>query len=57
MTSGLVRQMLPTFSFRMPQCERGLQALCSYRTMRETSTGLAREGQSYDPAKICPQPS
>jgi hypothetical protein len=38
-----LRQMLPRFSFRVPQCERGLEALCNYRTMRETSTGLARD--------------
>src|SRR4029450_9133066 len=37
-----LRQMLPRFSFRVPQCEQGLEALCNYRTMRETSTGLAR---------------
>jgi hypothetical protein len=43
-----LRQMLPRFSFRVPQCERGLEALCNYRTMRETSTGLARDEPVHD---------
>jgi hypothetical protein len=38
-----LRQMLPRFSFRVPQCERGLEALSSYHTIRETSTGIARD--------------
>jgi hypothetical protein len=29
-------------------CERGLEALCNYRTMRETSTGLARDEPVHD---------
>jgi hypothetical protein len=32
----------------VPQCERGLEALCNYRTMRETSTGLARDVPVHD---------
>ncbi len=32
-------KMLPRFSFRIPQCEGGVEALCAYHTVRETSTG------------------
>ena len=35
--------MLPRFSFRVPQCERGLEALSNYHTIRETSTGIAKD--------------
>ena len=38
-----LREMLPRFSFRVPQCERGLEALSNYHTVRETSTGIARD--------------
>jgi hypothetical protein len=38
-----LREMLPRFSFRIPECERGLEALSLYRTVRETSTGIARD--------------
>ena len=34
-----LRGILPRFSFRAPECERGLEALCAYHTIRETSTG------------------
>jgi hypothetical protein len=43
-----LKQMLPRFSFRLPQCERGLEALCNYHTIRETSTGLARDEPVHD---------
>jgi hypothetical protein len=43
-----LRQMLPRFSFRLPQCERGLEALCNYHTVRETSTGIARDEPVHD---------
>ena len=43
-----LRQMLPRFSFRIPQCERGLEALSNYRTVRETSTGIARDEPCHD---------
>ena len=36
-----LRQLLPRFTFRLPACERGLEALCNYHTVRTTSTGLA----------------
>jgi hypothetical protein len=40
--------MLPRFSFRIPQCERGLEALSNYHTVRETSTGIARDEPCHD---------
>jgi hypothetical protein len=40
--------MLPRFSFRIPQCERGLEALSNYHTVRETSTGIARNEPCHD---------
>jgi hypothetical protein len=43
-----LRQMLPRFSFRVPQCERGLEALSNYHTIRETSTGIARDEPCHD---------
>jgi hypothetical protein len=43
-----LRQMLPRFSFRTPQCERGLEALSNYHTIRETSTGIARDEPVHD---------
>ena len=38
-----LRQILPRFTFRIPACERGLEALCNYRTVRTTSTDIAVE--------------
>ena len=43
-----LRQMLPRLSFRIPQCERGLEALSNYHTVRETSTGIARDEPCHD---------
>ena len=43
-----LREMLPRFSFRLPQCERGLEALSNYHTVRETSTGIARDEPVHD---------
>ena len=40
--------MLPRFSFRTPQCERGLEALSNYHTTRESSTGIARDESCHD---------
>jgi hypothetical protein len=40
--------MLPRFSFRVPQCERGLEALSNYHTIRETSTGIAKDEPVHD---------
>jgi hypothetical protein len=43
-----LRGILPRFSFRVPECERGLEALCAYHTVRETSTGIARDEPCHD---------
>ena len=43
-----LRGILPRFSFRVPECERGLEALCAYHTVRETSTGMARDEPFHD---------
>ena len=43
-----LRQILPRFTFRIPACERGLEALCNYRTVRTTSTGLAVDEPVHD---------
>jgi hypothetical protein len=40
--------MLPRFSFRVPQCEAGLEALSNYHMVRETSTGIARDEPCHD---------
>ena len=43
-----LRQMLPRFSFRIPQCERGLEALSNYHTVRESTSGIARDEPCHD---------
>ena len=43
-----LRGILPRFSFRVPECERGLEALCAYHTVRVTSTGIARDEPCHD---------
>jgi hypothetical protein len=43
-----LRQMLPRFSFRVPQCEKGVEMLSVYHTARETSTGVARDEPVHD---------
>jgi hypothetical protein len=43
-----LRQILPRFTYRIPACERGLEALCNYHTTRTTSTGLAVDEPVHD---------
>ena len=43
-----LRQILPRFTFRIPACERGLEAVSNYRTVRTTSTGLAVDKPVHD---------
>ena len=43
-----LRQILPRFTFRIPACECGLEAICNYRTVRATSTGLAVDEPVHD---------
>ena len=39
-STGCAR-LLPRFTFRIPACEHGLEALSNYHAVRATSTGLA----------------
>jgi hypothetical protein len=43
-----LRQILPRFTFRIPACERGLEAISNYHTVRTTSTGLAVDEPVHD---------
>lgn len=42
------RQLLPRFTFRIPACEDGLEALSNYHMVRTTSTGLAVDEPVHD---------
>jgi hypothetical protein len=41
-------QILPRFTFRIPACEHGLEALWNYHMVRATSTGLAVDEPVHD---------
>ena len=43
-----LRQVLPRFSFRIPACERLIEALSNYHTVRASSTGLALDEPVHD---------
>ena len=43
-----LRQILPRFSFRIPACERLIEALSNYHTVRASSTGLALDEPVHD---------
>ena len=43
-----LRQILPRFTFRIPACERGLEALCNYHSTRTTSTGPVVDEPVHD---------
>ncbi len=43
-----LRQLMPRMSFRLPACEKGLDALSNYHTRRETSGGLAQDFPVHD---------
>jgi hypothetical protein len=43
-----LRGLLPRFTFRIPACERGLEAVSNYRAARTTSTGLAVDEPVHD---------
>lgn len=43
-----LRQLLPRFTFRLPVCERGVEALSCYHTKRETSSGIAIDLPVHD---------
>ena len=43
-----LRQMMPRMTFRIPECERGLEALTNYHTRRESGTGIAHDEPVHD---------
>ena len=43
-----LRQILPRFTFRIPACEDGLEALSNYHMVGTTSTGLAVDEPVHD---------
>ena len=43
-----LRGILPRFSFRVPECERGLDMLSAYHTKRETAGGTALDIPVHD---------
>jgi hypothetical protein len=43
-----LRQLLPRFTFRIPACDDGLEALSNYHMVRTTSTGLAVDEPVHD---------
>jgi hypothetical protein len=56
LASTRLRQILPRFTFRIPGCERGLEALCNYHTVRASSTGLAVDEPVHDWASHASDP-
>ena len=42
------RQLMPRMTFRVPACEKGIDALSNYHTRRETSGGLAQDYPVHD---------
>jgi len=43
-----LRQLMPRMTFRLPACEKGIDALSNYHTRRETSSGLAQDVPVHD---------
>ncbi len=43
-----VRQLMPRMIFRLPACEKGIEALSNYHTRRESSSGLAQDMPVHD---------
>jgi len=43
-----LRSLLPRFTFRLPACERSVEALSCYHTKRESSTGRACDDPVHD---------
>ena len=43
-----LRQLLPRFTFRLPACEDGVNALENYHTKRESSGGIAQDLPVHD---------
>jgi hypothetical protein len=43
-----LRQLMPRMVFRLPECQSGLEALENYHTVRETSSGIAKDLPVHD---------
>lgn len=43
-----LRQLMPRMTFRLPDCERGVEALTSYHTRRESGSGVAQDLPVHD---------
>ncbi len=43
-----LRQLMPRMAFRLPACEKGIEALSNYHTKRESSGGLAQDIPVHD---------
>lgn len=43
-----LRQLMPRMTFRLPACEKGIEALSNYHTRRESSSGLAQDMPVHD---------
>ena len=43
-----LRQIMPRMTFRLPACEKGLEALTNYHTRRETASGLVQDQPVHD---------
>jgi hypothetical protein len=43
-----LRQLMPRMTFRLPQCDPGLEALANYHTRRESGTGIAHDEPVHD---------
>lgn len=43
-----LRQLMPTFVFRLPACQHGIEALENYHTKRETGAGFSQDLPVHD---------
>ena len=43
-----LRQLMPRMTFRLPACERGIEALTNYHTRRESGSGIAHDEPVHD---------
>jgi hypothetical protein len=43
-----LRQLMPTFVFRLPACEHGIEALSNYHTRRESGAGISQDIPVHD---------
>jgi len=48
-----LRQLMPRMSFRLPACDRGIEALTNYHTRKESSGGIAQDTPVHDWSSHC----